>query len=543
MTRHVYPTDEVIHMWANRATIADGVDIRNPHGNVYTIHGGRTLLSYGTHYVMGAWVRHGKEEVLLLNADSSTATTNKHKSLVWRSLPGYYTPIWVNGLHAEDIKSYAKHAAVLVKKACDVLAASDRQRERRQGSLRQAASMLTDATKLFKMAGKRYTFPPIKEDASKEEIRTLLPKINRKYCKDKRNEYLSHAQQSFNMATSESYHYGTSQKQYESRAAYARETLCALADAEHFHKIAGYKKPLKTEPLRQQTKQLLADLEKKIEGYQREQTVVQLRKAAEQLYSYLHGTHSHPDAYTPLVTDYARAYFNLGDNFSPATPILTPEEYQALFNRQQRVLHFRLLRHYATTGQGRLRQLEEAWADVWPDLHGTARVYWLALYEEAHERLERKQEEHRLAELARLHDRIEAWKAGEAPRSAWDLPTMGRVKDGQFETTRGAVVPVEDAVRFMRVAQRVAAAGGKSWPDGSGPRVGPYYRCQSIDADLSVTIGCHTFDSEEAHRLVEVLTAYEGTVTITTDTGPVQVSFSDFQPKPNGSALHGASNA
>jgi hypothetical protein len=81
--KKVFPTQEVIHKWANE-TQAEG---RNAQGNVF--FDGKSLYSYGSHYEMGRHVSGRKgEKVVFLNDEPSSVTTEKHKSWAGSSVPG-----------------------------------------------------------------------------------------------------------------------------------------------------------------------------------------------------------------------------------------------------------------------------------------------------------------------------------------------------------------------------------------------------------------------------------------------------------------------
>lgn len=81
--RKVFPTQEVMHRWANE-TQQEG---RNAQGNCY--FEGKSLFSYGSHYEMGRHVTGRKgEKVVLLNDEGSSVTTEKHKSWARQSIPG-----------------------------------------------------------------------------------------------------------------------------------------------------------------------------------------------------------------------------------------------------------------------------------------------------------------------------------------------------------------------------------------------------------------------------------------------------------------------
>lgn len=110
----------------------------------------------------------------------------------------------------------------------------------------------------------------------------------------------------------------------------------------------------------------------------------------------------------------------------------------------------------------------------------------------------------RLAERAKAE--IVAWLAGSNVRTNHFPALMARIKDGNVQTTRGAEVPLEHACRLARIARRVIAAGGKSWPAGEGPIVGGF-RVNSIGADGATVIGCHEFSAAESLRILALLEA------------------------------------
>lgn len=109
------------------------------------------------------------------------------------------------------------------------------------------------------------------------------------------------------------------------------------------------------------------------------------------------------------------------------------------------------------------------------------------------------------AQKEREHvEKIEQWRAGARVYLPAGVPTMARIVGETVETSRGAVVPIEHALRLVRMARIVAARGGQSWADGSGPMVG-HFRVNYIGPDMSARIGCHDFTSEEALRAAEMI--------------------------------------
>jgi hypothetical protein len=128
----------------------------------------------------------------------------------------------------------------------------------------------------------------------------------------------------------------------------------------------------------------------------------------------------------------------------------------------------------------------------------------------AHERAEALR-----AALAAKHARaVDDWKAGVIARLPYEAGTFARIDGAQVVTSRGAIVPITHACRLARIARRVIAAGGKAWPDGSGPMVGQF-RVHSIGADGSAVIGCHEFDAAEGTRLLALLESCADCATVT----------------------------
>ncbi len=118
------------------------------------------------------------------------------------------------------------------------------------------------------------------------------------------------------------------------------------------------------------------------------------------------------------------------------------------------------------------------------------------------------------AEIAAKHARaVDDWKAGLIRSLSYEAGTYARIKGETVETSRGAVVPIAHACRLARIARRVIAAGGKSWPHGAGPMVGSF-RVNSIGADGAAIIGCHHFDSAESLRVLALLESCEHCATV-----------------------------
>ena len=84
--RHVFPTDEVPHLWAHQTQD----EARNPGGNLF--FKGDTIYSYGEHFPIARLVTSkvtGARGVLVNEARYSV-TTSKHQSMVRRAVPNSF---------------------------------------------------------------------------------------------------------------------------------------------------------------------------------------------------------------------------------------------------------------------------------------------------------------------------------------------------------------------------------------------------------------------------------------------------------------------
>jgi hypothetical protein len=120
-------------------------------------------------------------------------------------------------------------------------------------------------------------------------------------------------------------------------------------------------------------------------------------------------------------------------------------------------------------------------------------------------RAESEREEERASMLS-------AWLGG-GPKtySLYDVrPTRIRAHEGVLETTQGASVPLADAIRLFTTLKRCHDAGVGWQPSGGlgGFKVG-HYVINSIEADGSVTAGCHYIVWSEAERLAKELGVFE----------------------------------
>lgn len=495
----VFPTREVCHLWANGI----GRDIRNSRSNVYTIHNGRTLLSYGEHFVIGAFVSNKKGgRVLLWNSDNYGPTTSRHKSHAWRALWSSHRQdlIGVPGIQASELADLPRLAAKIVKSAFELLDSSHRQRQNRPHSLNWAERQLSEAARLYRFAGqekKAASLPHVAEDMSKETIRALLQQHNSA-------EYLLQARQLLKEGQGElRQRNNCSSARFEWDA--ARRAEHVLGSSATYYTKAGKKPAPVVVRLQKQVREWMEELKPKVETEDRLQFEYDLRRAVGSLYLQMHKARKGwPSS----------CHYSLGgwDQFSRRySKHLIPQEALQLAHRHKlhvAVENLKLDLASKTTTisiRGSVRAVQEL---LQPGSlrHEKLLSYWqprvAAALVEAQEREEaealKKIEENRVA--------VEEWRAGTRHWVPNGLPHMMRIKDDVVQTSLGASVPVAHAQRLVRIAHRVAAAGGHEWTNNDGPMVG-HFRVQRIGDDLSCDIGCHHFSASESAHAVALLRA------------------------------------
>jgi hypothetical protein len=209
----------------------------------------------------------------------------------------------------------------------------------------------------------------------------------------------------------------------------------------------------------------------------------------------------------------------------------TPEQLRIAFDRQ-----LESAQHATATarkGRSRAKRLE-SWRALVNSANRAAEIMGFAPFDappadadsdallariREEERAREEQEaaqRRRQAELDRAdyQTRLAAWLAGEEIRisRAWypgepDTPGDGdhmRVKGSRIETTRGAIVPLEDVRRIAPIVLRVIRAGRTYQANGERIAVG-VYTLDSIDGAGTVRVGCHRFDRAEIERVAGLL--------------------------------------
>jgi hypothetical protein len=79
--RHVFPSDEVPHLWAHQTQDS----ARNQQGNLY--FDGATIYSYGSHFPIAKHVSRGKRKAILFTTRGYSNTTTKQIGYVRRAIP------------------------------------------------------------------------------------------------------------------------------------------------------------------------------------------------------------------------------------------------------------------------------------------------------------------------------------------------------------------------------------------------------------------------------------------------------------------------
>lgn len=558
MARTVYPTREVCHLWANRFPHA----IRNAGGNVSAASG--RLYSYGSHFIIGAFLdapAKGGVSLLLWNAENYSSTTARHKSHAWHALSNTQRQnvCRVPGLSDSTLRDIPALAAACVKAAVQPLEKSRKARENRPGYLSDAARWFDSARRLYLYAGdaKAAAAVPTLEsrDADKETVETILRGINRAEYVAKAAHYRADAARVLADA--------------ENRAAahragdvfagtYARDIvqLCQNSKthssaAVDMYKRAGVNVPPLARQLHARAERLIvefspvalaetlaierADIEKSRDCIVSTMaTMKRTRRGQSEGYKILKSGRrvNYGNVYTLDRWMSERVGGPFGFALAQSAPQLWPDEKEraakvaelaAIDSRARRILAAHKLakaiqdtadtcaeyqrdvqagaRSYYLPGSRTVRDALQAWAKC-----GDVPAFWRDKAETVAALADTIRAEHAARKAAENAEKIEAWRRGERVSLPGDVPTMARIVGENVETSRGASVPLAHAARLVRLAERVAASGGQSWPDGTGPQVG-HYRVNAIGPDMSAVIGCHEFSADESRRAVALIKA------------------------------------
>jgi hypothetical protein len=133
---------------------------------------------------------------------------------------------------------------------------------------------------------------------------------------------------------------------------------------------------------------------------------------------------------------------------------------------------------------------------------------------EEHDRLadERRERERQLAALKDAEYRA-AWLAGEASQGGrrFDAESGGaalRIKGDMLQTSHGAEVPLEHAIRAFRFIKLCREAGRAWQANGQQIRVG-HFRVDSVSAAGDMIAGCNAFTWPEIERVAKLAGVFD----------------------------------
>jgi len=117
------------------------------------------------------------------------------------------------------------------------------------------------------------------------------------------------------------------------------------------------------------------------------------------------------------------------------------------------------------------------------------------------EQRERKRKQR--AEVSRQREameRIQRWVDGESDSCPSDGPIRLRIKGDELQTSRGARVPLEHAIKAFRIIKRLHDKGQAYERNGHTIHLG-HFPLDAVDAQGNVTAGCHHVEWPEIERI------------------------------------------
>ncbi|MGV1017488.1 MAG: hypothetical protein ACOYBW_08935 [Fluviibacter phosphoraccumulans] len=530
----VYAADMVCHLWAN----GHAHDVRTPTDNLFTKNG--VLFSYGPHYAIGAHVKNGKGDTLILwNTRGYSSTTAQHTAKAWRALSVAQSRavVRVPVLNRDTVGDFPGLAFACLMQAREPLQACEKARERLPVYIQHAARLLDDARRLYEFAGdkKRAALVPVlAPDAGKPEAALILADMTRADNLETGKKESERAGQSLQLAQLMESEAG----RYTARGI-AREIVRTV---EHVRKAraafekAGKKAPRELVTIEKTARALgdkfapLAHAEElqqmRIDIAGRVRATVQelaeyrrIRKAGKFNRAVLWAVDKLKTEYPPKYSDEKQARAIWGKDGPQMR-----EYINSLITRGDRIGAFdTLARAVQTVGESVTAYT--ARPDIQPvprgdylaravkTCGGTLPAYWAAKVNPLLSEVAKIESEHAARVLARNLEKIEQWRAGESVTLPRDVGPLVRIVGDTVATSWGAVVPLEHAARLLKLARAIQARGGQRFEHGDGPAVG-FFRVSSIGADFRIVIGCHEFtpdESEHAARLIIAATSTTST--------------------------------
>lgn len=536
----VYPTDEVFHLWANRAVQHD---IRNPSGNVSTRNMGNVLCSYGEHFAIAGYYggKDGATLLLLINDDKHSTTTSKQQCQARRALPKYRMD---GAVHVPSLRASSFSDAGMIiaadsarLQAYELLEKSNTQRDtgNRGVSLNKARDYFESARKILEAIGDAKAAAKIAQGfgvhMDKAAVLAFLQN-------ERKADYLAYGKAAIAACTKRA------------------DEMRARVDDVAMGRPTGWDRDLcrrvdNPSDVLQHLGDLARDIKSGIEWYAKAGSkpapaLVRLNAECARHIEFVKPHAKRFDNASNLArakSDIVRAFelcrnnsfdlyrfSNYGSSIHGAlglhkreagTPdgFALPDAYLWAAERALRMAKGAKLRNTlevmgrqlvsgnfervevsmrtARDAQQTVIESQNANLAKWAAPRITAYIDALTQYER----------EKAAREYAQNAERIEQWRNGAAVSVPRTVPTMARIKDDTVQTSLGASVPLAHAVRLIRITERVAQRGGQSWDAGTGPKVG-HYTLNHIGPDMSAIIGCHTFSAEESARIVAQVKAH-----------------------------------
>lgn len=538
--RTVYTREMVCHLWANRHS----VDVRTSSSNLYTQDG--ALYSYGPHFVIGAFIG----DMLLVNDDRYGVTTSRHQSDAWRALAAYQREkaIRVPALNADLLRDLPKVAKLCMAEVSGILQKAIRARQNRPMLIADAMQYRESARVILDHCGKsREALPYVPADAANEQIKFIVREITSEENKARALELIAIAEEKLARAD----RLADNARDWIDAGRPAgvawishrqfRDILVHAAGAQSANNAAREKYAMsrhRASPKLAKIAKRIADLRAEFSAHAESERIAEKRerftdiyRSAQRASAIFARSGKKPDSVARL----SRRMRGIEDYVSMLNDAMPANDSEALAmfgKNQSRIvadaakLRLRLTRqcNYNYLANA-IETVADAIENYTPDnsysvpnadivigrmrmieAFGTLPDYWRNRAEPIIQQARAIAEQHRESIRLAEQEKVTRWRAGERIYVSRELSPMIRVVGDTVETSHGATVPLAHAARLVRIAERIAASGGKSYAPGEGPTVG-HFRVNRIDADLSAVIGCHRITAEESQHAIALIKA------------------------------------
>lgn len=464
--RSVFPTDQVIHVWAQQSQ-AYG---RNAKASVYFEQ--ETLFSYGAHYVMA---RFAKPDVVLFNAEKSSPTTEGHKSTAFYAVRQHKTFYVVNPSARTPAEHDANLAAIVAAaKACaDAMQNARLSLWRRNNAAQNAVSLVNIANDYQKEFFPRRRKPAIvTPDSSLVAACRFDAQL-----KDARRKYLAESR-NFESALHDrgARAYGVFR---------TVKTFAAAAAAYRRLQVKAGEKPISVDVVR------LIKLRKAARVSMDRLGLDKWGRTRDSVYS---PRHSASNAAALSFAIARRRILTAQGNYSYENNPTKRKSYSPTDYSCPR--GFARFDSFAA-GMLTTAQLDKIERD---------RLEWQAQWAAEREERARKEAEAKAERAKREANAVAEWRNGRpVPTIRYhELPCMLRVAGSEVLTSWGARFPVSDAVAAWPLLRAVFARG-KAWKrNGERIELG-HFQIDRVASDGMVTAGCHTLSRAEIEHCAALL--------------------------------------